>query len=223
MSIVLEVTDLRAGYGRIEILRGVDFSIRAGECVALLGPNGAGKTTFANTLAGLLPTTAGEILLDGASVRNATPSERSKRGLGLAPQGRRTFGSLTVEETLRLFDRKATGWSREEVYSRFPKLAERRRIKARLLSGGEQSMLSFARVMITGPRVLVLDEPSEGLAVRIVRDLAVHIRDAASSGVAVLLIEQNTHLALEVADRVYDMIRGTLTERTPPDGASVEI
>jgi len=84
-------------------------------------------------------------------------------------------------------------------------------------------MLSFARVMITGPRVLVLDEPSEGLAVRIVRDLAVHIRDAASSGVAVLLIEQNTHLALEVADRVYDMIRGTLTERTPPDGASVEI
>src|SRR5690606_34484267 len=170
-SAVLEVSGLRAGYGAAEVVRGVSLSVEPGQVVAVVGRNGAGKSTLASALAGLHRATAGTVRLAGRDLTGHGPVRVARAGLALVPQGRRVFASLTVDEHLRMAARLPrdhaagpTAWSVEDLLDRFPPLASRRRVRARELSGGEQQMLAISRAVLLGPRVLVLDEPTEGLA-----------------------------------------------------------
>jgi branched-chain amino acid transport system ATP-binding protein len=207
---MLEATEVRSGYGHIEIVRGVDLQVQPGQVVSLLGRNGAGKTTLVNTLMGFLPTRAGSITLGGSDATRSRTYRRSARGLALVPQGRRVFGSLTVEETVSLAS-KPGGWSMERACEAFPRLAERRSTRAKSLSGGEQSALAMVRALATGPRLLLLDEPSEGMSPHVLRSLTTVIDGLRKEGVGVLLVEQNLGFALAVADRVLVMTRGQIS------------
>ena len=220
MTLVIE--QLTAGYGETQVLRGVDLTVERGELVALLGRNGVGKTTLANTVMGLMPAWGGVIRVGGDDVQGLSPHLRSRRGLALSPQGRRVFGSLTVEETLTLARGNGDGWSLERVYERFPRLGERRTTRARNLSGGEQSFLALARALATGPSILVLDEPSEGLSPMALDVLGEVIGALRGEGIAILLVEQNLPFALGLADRVAVMERGALIESVDGDRAREE-
>jgi branched-chain amino acid transport system ATP-binding protein len=204
---MLQIENLRSGYGPIEIVRGLDLAVEAGEVVALVGRNGAGKTTLVNTVMGFLPARGGDVELAGRSITSAAAHKRNALGLAVVPQGRRVFGSLTVGETLSLA-RHPGGWDPERVASVFPRLAERRHTKARSLSGGEQSALAMARALATGPKMLLLDEPSEGMSPHVLRALTSVIAELREEGAGVLLVEQNLPFALTVADRVVVMARG---------------
>jgi branched-chain amino acid transport system ATP-binding protein len=186
-------------YGDSHVLHAVSFTLRPGRLLALLGRNGAGKTTCINAIIGFLPPRAGEILLEGAQIGRLAPEAIARRGVGLVPQGRRVFASLTVEENLRVAAR-GTGRTIADAYAAFPRLAERRAQAAGSLSGGEQQMLAIARALVSNPRVLLLDEPSEGLAPKIVHEVGETLLRLKSEGFSILLVEQNTALALRVAD-----------------------
>jgi branched-chain amino acid transport system ATP-binding protein len=218
---MLRVEGLRSGYGPIEIVRGLDLAVAEGEVVALVGRNGAGKTTLINTVMGLNPARHGSVLLGGRDITAMPAHRRNALGLAVVPQGRRVFGSLTVAQTLALVGR-SRGWDQERIAGVFPRLAERRNIRARSLSGGEQSALAMARALATGPSMLLLDEPSEGMSPHVLRALTSVVRTLASEGAGVLLVEQNLPFALTVADRVLVMARGQIDVAVTGDEARAD-
>jgi branched-chain amino acid transport system ATP-binding protein len=210
---LLDVRGLKVSYGGINAVKGVDLEVRAGELVTLIGANGAGKTTTLKAIAGLIKPAAGRIRYDGGDI-TAQPAYRLvRRGLALVPEGRGVFGLLTVEENLAMgaysrVGRQAIDADRDRVYTLFPRLAERRRQSAGTLSGGEQQMLAIGRALMSRPRLLLLDEPSMGLAPLMVQKIFETIRAIAAEGVTLLLVEQNAKLALEVCHRGYVMESG---------------
>lgn len=215
MSALLQVSGLHAGYGESAVLQGLDFEVRQGEVVCLLGANGVGKTTTMSVLTGLVSATEGRVRYDGADLLVLPSHERVKAGLALSPEGRKVFPNLTVEENLYLgsFNRNARAHRMrklDEVYTLFPRLAERRSQSAGLMSGGEQQMLALGRALMSNPRVLLLDEPSLGLAPLVVQSVFAAIRAVAATNIAILLVEQNTHAALSVASRGYVLAAGRI-------------
>jgi branched-chain amino acid transport system ATP-binding protein len=216
---MLEVRNVWAGYATGAVLRDVSVTVAEGQLLALLGRNGMGKTTLLRVISGLRPPvlTQGSIRLAGEEV-SALPSHQvARRGLSLVPQGRRVFGSLTVEENLAIVDRPGRGWDLARVYDLFPRLVERRDQVSATLSGGEQQMLAIGRSLMTNPRLLLMDEPSEGLAPAVLDVILDRLRQIKSHGQGVLLAEQNVDLALEVADQVCVLGEaGTIAWTGPP-------
>ncbi len=220
---LLEVRDLRVNYGHVEAVRGVSLSIAAGEIVALIGPNGAGKSSTLNAIVGLVRPASGSVLLDGHELARAPAHETMAAGVALVPEGRAILGRMSVEENL-VIGSEARPWpgGREEARAavegqllRFPSLARRRRALAGALSGGEQQMLAIARGLLARPRILLLDEPSMGLAPQLVRQIFEIVRDIHSAGTTILLVEQNARMALAVAQQVYVLERGAITLAGP--------
>ncbi len=210
---MLEVEDLSAWYGEAQALRGVALSLGRGEVITLIGRNGAGKTTTLRCLMGLHRHMSGAIRLDGTDLDGASPEERARAGLGYVPDDRGIYATLSVEENLLLPPRVAqTQWSLERVYGVFPVLRERRRHAASKLSGGEQQMLALLRVLRMGARVLLLDEPTEGLAPVLVQQIGRMLQEAKADGLAVLLVEQNLRFATSVADRHYLLAHGEIVD-----------
>jgi len=213
---LLEVRDLEVGYGGIAAVRGIDFDVAQGELVALIGANGAGKTTTLKALAGMLSPSGGSVHFEGKSITR-TPSHRLVRqGVALVPEGRGVFTRLTVEENLAMGayirdDRAGVRTDLERIYGLFPRLKERRTQVAGTLSGGEQQMLAIGRALMSRPRLLLLDEPSMGLAPLMVQKIFEVIQGVSKAGVTILLVEQNARLALEVASRGYVMESGEIT------------
>ena len=203
MSIYLEVEGIHAFYDKSHILHGVSLKVAAGEIVTLLGRNGAGKTTLLKSLVGLVRPRSGSVRIFGKNTTGLAPYRIASLGVGYVPEGRRVFSSLTVEENLKVPLERAGQWDIDRVYQLFPRLAERRESAGRQLSGGEQEMLAIGRALLLNPRLLLLDEPSQGLAPLIVRDVFRIISEARASGISILLVEQNVRAALEVADRTY--------------------
>jgi branched-chain amino acid transport system ATP-binding protein len=208
----LSLTKVHAFYGDSHILHGVSFSLREGCVLALLGRNGAGKTTCISTVVGFLAPQDGEIRLFGEAIGGLSPERISRRGIGLVPQGRRIFPSLTVRENLIVAQQRQRGakepWNIERIYELFPRLRERHTQFAGTLSGGEQQMLAIGRAMMGNPRVLLLDEPSEGLAPLIVAEVGRTIKRLKEEGQSIVLVEQNRQLALEVADQAVILNTG---------------
>ena len=208
---LLEVTDLVAGYAGSRVLNGVSLSVVAGEAVALLGRNGVGKTTFMETVMGMVRPSGGRVEVDGVDVTGKSPHVVSRLGVGIVPQGRRVFAPLTVEENLQISVRKRSGdWTVERVYDLMPRLRERRTNLGSQLSGGEQQMLAIGRALLGSPRLMLLDEPSDGLAPAVVDQVGDILRELAGTGMAILLVEQDLHLAFDVADRVAVMTKGEI-------------
>jgi branched-chain amino acid transport system ATP-binding protein len=201
---MLEVQNLSAGYATGTVLRGVSLGVAEGEVLALLGRNGMGKTTLLRAIAGLRPPglTQGSVRVEGEEVSTLPSYRVARRGVSLVPQGRRVFGSLTVEENLQIVARPNGAWDLGRVYDLFPRLVKRRRQAGSTLSGGEQQMLAIGRSLMTNPRLLLMDEPSEGLAPAVLDLILDRLRQLKQHGQAVLLAEQNVDLALAVADRV---------------------
>lgn len=207
---VLEVSDLAIGYHGGLVLKGVDLSVRPGEIVALLGRNGVGKSTLVYTIAGLLRPSSGSVLIGDWEAVGKAPHLIAQQGVGLVPQGRRIWAGLTVDEHLRVSASAKGPWSIERVIEMFPRLQERRRSRADTLSGGEQQMLALARALVGNPRLLLLDEPSEGLAPKIVANIGSIARDLANEGMAILLVEQNLGMVQDASDRVAVLDRGVV-------------
>jgi branched-chain amino acid transport system ATP-binding protein len=210
---VLEVRDLKVHFGVINAIKGISFEVPAGKIVTLIGANGAGKTTTLRTLSGLKRPTTGTITLDGADITKLSPQERVRRGMSQVPEGRRIFPEMTVLENLELggFLRKdVVAADFDEVYGRFPRLAERRKQLAGTLSGGEQQMLAMGRALMAKPSVLLLDEPSMGLAPLLVQEIFDIIVAINQTGTTVLLVEQNANVALQIADLAYVMETGSI-------------
>ncbi|ACM06814.1 MAG: ABC transporter ATP-binding protein [Thermomicrobium sp.] len=215
---LLSIRDLHAYYGQSHVLQGVELTVGQ-EPLALLGRNGMGKTTLCLAVTGLLPTVRGSIRFAGQELVGKPPHRIAALGIAYVPQGRRIFPSLTVEEHLRLVPRRrrADGgepWTEERIYTLFPRLAERRRQPAGTLSGGEQQMLAIARALLTNPRLLIMDEPSEGLAPVIVEQLVTTLRHLAQDGLAILLVEQRLAVATAVASRIAIMLSGRIVWET---------
>lgn len=212
----LAVRDLVSGYDRSTVLGGVSLDLAAGSTLGLLGRNGVGKSTLVMTLAGLVPATSGSVLLDGVELAGRRPDVVARAGVALVPQGRRVWGTLTVGEHLLLSGgRRAGTWTVEGVLDLLPRLAERRGQYAASLSGGEQQMLAVARALLTNPRLVLLDEPSDGLAPAIVEQISQVLTTMRTEGVAVLLVEQDLHLAFAVSDEIAVMERGRIVHRVP--------
>ncbi len=214
---LLEVADLTVAYGDLRVLWGVSFAVRAGELVALIGPNGAGKSTALKAIAGLVPVEAGRITLGGASLLGEPPYTRLRRGLSLVPEGRGLFPAMTVQENLELggFAVPPPGGLRvalQRMYGVFPVLAARRGQLAGTLSGGEQQMLAIAMALVSRPRLLVLDEPSLGLAPLVVDRLYETVARLKQEGLTIFLVEQQVFLALELADRAYVLETGRIRQ-----------
>jgi branched-chain amino acid transport system ATP-binding protein len=212
---MLRLEGLRAGYGPIEALRGLDLEVQQGELVCLLGANGAGKSSTLRTISGLLRPRAGRIVFDGAEIQGRDPSEVLRAGIAHCPEGRRVFPYLTVQENLAMGayvrrDRAAITADLARVYAHFPILAERRRQAAGTLSGGEQQMLAIGRALMARPRLILFDEPSLGLAPTVVETTFAIIGDIRRAGTTVLMVEQNARLALRMADRGYVMESGRI-------------
>lgn len=211
---LLSVRNVTAKYGAIAALRGIDFHLCPGEIVTLLGANGAGKTTSLNAITGLVSVTEGAVFLDGENITNRPPEWVVQRGVGLSPEGRRVFAKLTVDENLRLGagmrSRSFHERRRSEVIDLFPVLEDKRQLQAGLLSGGEQQQLAIARALMSDPKVLLLDEPSLGLAPLIVSSVFELIEGLRDRGVSILLVEQNADKALSIADRAYVLATGRI-------------
>ena len=213
---LLEVSKLKISYGGINAVKGIDLAVEEGEMVALIGANGAGKTTTLKAICGILKPAAGRVMYRGADVTGAPSFRLVEKGLALVPEGRQVFGRLTVEENLDMGayarrDASAVKADRRRMYELFPRLYERRRQPAGTLSGGEQQMLAIGRALMSAPRLLLLDEPSMGLAPIMVQRIFETVRQVAEQGVTVLLVEQNAKLALEVSRRGYVMESGQIT------------
>jgi branched-chain amino acid transport system ATP-binding protein len=213
---LLEVRGLCTFYGRAQILFDVDLSVGRGEVAVLLGRNGAGKTTTLATLMGVVPATRGEIVFDGRPIQAAATHRIAQFGMGWVPEDRRIFGELTVEENLEVGRREtgvADAWTPDRLFALFPNLAGLRRRRARYTSGGEQQMLAIARTLMGNPRLVLLDEPSEGLAPVVVNQLAEAVRTMKAAGVSLLLSEQNLGFARAVADRAHVIEGGRIRWR----------
>ena len=220
--VLLEVRDLVVHYGKIEALHGVSLQVRAGELVTLLGANGAGKTTMMRAISGLRPATSGSVWFDGVEVTRIKPHNRVIDGLIQAPEGRGIFPGMTIAENLemgcyaRKFDTRSEHDERLDwVYTTFPRLAERRSQVGGTLSGGEQQMLAIGRALMARPRVLLLDEPSMGLAPMVIAQIFAIISEINGQGTTVLLVEQNAQQALSRSDRAYILETGTITRTGP--------
>ena len=217
LRVQLEVRGLHAYYGESHVLQGVDLEVRAGEAVALVGRNGAGKTSTINAIAGLLRPRAGRITIAGTEVAGKPAHLVARAGVALVPQGRRIFSELSVRENLLLAARPiAGGWDERRVLELFPSLGRRLDNRGDELSGGEQQMLAIGRALMRNPGLLLLDEPSEGLAPKLVAEVGEVLRSLRATGLAILLVEQNLALATGVGERVYVMNKGTVVfEGTP--------
>ncbi len=216
---MITVDDVHTYRGLSYVLQGITLQAEDAQCTALLGRNGMGKTTLIETIMGLLSARDGDIMLDGTSLRGKEPFQIAKRGVALVPQGRHVFSSLTVEENLTLAARgngEPGAWTLERIYDLFPNLSRRRKNRGSDLSGGEQQMLAIGRAVMTNPQVLLMDEPSEGLAPVIVDKVGEVIRLLKQEGLCVFLVEQNYGLAIEVADRVYVLAGGQVVWQGSP-------
>lgn len=210
----LSVLDLHSGYGSSTVLHGVSFSLQAGRISVILGRNGVGKTTLIRALAGHNRVSRGRVLLSGIDVTNLAPEQLARRYVGVVPQGRRLFPSLSVREHLQIGARPTApgmpGWDAARVIRVFPRLGERLSNLGGMLSGGEQSMVAIGRALVGNPRVLLLDEPSEGLSPRLVDEVERVLHTLRSDGLAILLVEQNLGLAIRVADQIHIMSKGQI-------------
>ncbi|MCH7789415.1 MAG: ABC transporter ATP-binding protein [Acidobacteria bacterium] len=209
---VLEFLGVRAGYGSIDVLHGVDFAIAPGQVYALLGPNGAGKTTTLGVASGQITPSAGSVMIMGTEINHVRPDALARAGVCLVPEGRGIFPNLTVNDNLRMFTFDGTSFSdiKERAFSQFPRLAERRSQLAGTLSGGEQQMLSMSRALATNPALLMLDELSMGLAPLIVAELYERVAELADSGLSILIVEQFAQSVLGVADTAAIMLHGSI-------------
>jgi branched-chain amino acid transport system ATP-binding protein len=220
MTSLLSVQSLQVRYGPIEAVRGIDFEIREGEIVAFLGANGAGKSSTLNALVGLVPVADGRVIYGTTDVTNSAPESRAATGMTLSPEGRRVFGTLSVAENLMMgaysiTDKDAVAAAWDRVYSLFPILHERRDQFAGTLSGGQQQMLAVGRALMSNPRLLLLDEPSLGLAPKIVGQIFDLIARLREQGVTLVLVEQNVSMALDIADRGYVLAAGRIVAAAP--------
>ena len=228
---MLEVRDIVTSYGKIEALRGVDLSVADGRITCLLGPNGAGKTTLMMTIAGILNPSRGSISFDGAELVGQTPSRIVEHGIALVPENRLVFPDMNVRENLLAGAFRRLGKDRANVdrdldrmFDRFPRLRERAEQNAGTLSGGEQQMLAVARALMARPKLLLMDEPSLGLAPLMVEEIFRIIRDLHSDGTSIFLVEQNAHMALQVAHRFFLLEQGRVTfDGTPGELAEDEV
>jgi branched-chain amino acid transport system ATP-binding protein len=214
MTPLLDIRNLRGGYGQVEVLRGVDLAVHPGEMVALLGSNGAGKSTLNNVVSGIYPAWAGTVVFDGHDLTRAHYRDVVKAGLIQVPEGRKVFPNLSVLENLELGSfaraRERRAVNLEKVFGIFPRLSERLQQLAGTMSGGEQQMLAIGRGLMAEPRLLILDEPSLGLSPLLVDEMFSLIRRLRDDGLAVLLVEQNVGQSLEIADRAYVMENGSI-------------
>ena len=213
---ILEIKDLHTYYGSIHALKGINLEVFEGEIVTLIGSNGAGKSTTLSSITGIVPATSGSIVFNEKEISKMKPSDITKLGIGVSPEGREVFSGLSVEDNLRIGayiinDKKEIAALYEEVYELFPRLAERKKQMAGTLSGGEQQMLAIGRAMMSKPKLLLLDEPSMGLAPNLVEMIFELILKINRRGTTVLLIEQNANMALQIADRGYVLETGKVT------------
>lgn len=213
---MLKIEDLEVSYGAVQALRGISMEVNDGEIVSLIGANGAGKTTTLHAITGLVPIKSGSVIYDGHDLRKTDPSRIVTMGLAHVPEGRQVFTRMTVAENLAMGayfrkDKKAIADDLERVYARFPRLKERTKQLAGTLSGGEQQMLAVGRALMSRPKLLMMDEPSLGLAPLVVRDIFSIIQEINKQGVTILLIEQNANMALKIADVGYVLETGRIT------------
>jgi len=217
---MLELLDIHTYYGESYVLRGVSLQISEGSVVALLGRNGMGKTTAIRSIIGFTPPRRGTVMYGEKDITALPPEKIAKLGIGLVPQGRYIFPSLSVTENLTMAARgagKADSWSLDDVYSLFPILKERSGCRGTLLSGGEQQMLAIGRALMTNPRLILMDEPSEGLAPLIVKEVGKIIYQLKRKGFSILLVEQNLPMALKIADYLYILSNGEIVYESTPD------
>ncbi len=215
---MLRIAGLHAHYGASLVLQGVVLEVTRGRIVAMLGRNGVGKTTTLRSLMGLVPPSAGRVMLDGVDIAGWPPHRVARAGVAYVPEGRLIFPDLTVIENIRVAERRpAQAWPVPRLLELFPALAERARNRGGNLSGGEQQMLAIARALVSDPKLLLLDEPSQGLAPLVVRELARVIRLLVGQGVTILLVEQNMKLAEAVADELHVMVKGRLVYGASPE------
>ena len=205
----LTIIGVEAGYGHVRVLHSVDLKV-SDKPVALMGRNGMGKSTLAQAIMGLSAITAGTITYGDVSLTGLSPTKIAKAGIGYVPQGRRVFPSLTVDEHLRILEKRNSQWSVKKVYDLFPRLAERKKNGGAMLSGGEQQMLAIGRALMTNPTLLLMDEPSEGLAPAIIEHLGNSLRDLVAQGQRVLLIEQNLKFASSLCDEIVILSNGEI-------------
>jgi len=223
---ILKTADLHAYYGDSHVLQGVTLDVEKGAVTAVLGRNGVGKTTLCRSIIGLTPPRTGSVLFDGVEIARLPPHRIFDMGISLVPQGRRIFSSLTVQENLAIAVRPArsqpsgaegvAGWDLEKVFSVFPRLAERSRHRGNELSGGEQQMLAIARALVARPALLIMDEPTEGLAPMLVAEVAAVIGRLRDEGTSILLAEQNAAFAVKIANRVHVMSKGAVVHSSDP-------
>jgi branched-chain amino acid transport system ATP-binding protein len=216
---ILEVHDIHTFYGEAYVLQGLSLTLEQGQILGLLGRNGVGKTTLVNSIVGFNPPRRGKIMFKGSDISQVSSFETVRGGMGLVPQGRRVFPTLSVEENLLVAARgiERHGWDLERVYRLFPRLRERRNQRARTLSGGEQQMLAIGRGLMTNPDCLIMDEPSEGLAPIIIQGVWEAIGKLKQEGLSILLVEQNASLALKLVDYVHVMSKGQVVYSARPD------
>ena len=217
---MLETIDIHTYYGESYVLRGVSLQISEGSVVALLGRNGMGKTTAIRSIIGFTPPRRGQIVFQGKEIKDLSPDKIAKLGIGLVPQGRYIFPSLSVKENLTMSARgagKTDSWSLDKVYALFPILKERASSRGTLLSGGEQQMLAIGRALMTNPQLILMDEPSEGLAPLIVKEVGKIISQLKQKGFSILLVEQNLPMALKVADDLYILSNGEVVYESTPE------
>jgi branched-chain amino acid transport system ATP-binding protein len=213
---VLEVSDVHTYYGESHVLQGVSLAVAAGQLVAIVGRNGSGKTTLIRSIIGFTPARRGTVRFKSADMTRWPPFRAVERGMALVPQGRRVFPSLTVRENLDVARRAGARWTLSRVLELFPRLAERAKNRAGTLSGGEQQMLAIARALMSNPDLILMDEPTEGLAPLIVREVARVLGELKREGLSILLVEQNLPLALSVADTVHVLSRGQIVHVSTP-------